>query len=125
MTRFQFLLDEHVGARFQKALLRQQPEMVVWRLGDPGAPPRGTLDPEILFWCERDGFSLVTNNRASMPVHLRDHLAAGHHVPGIFTLNDDMSMGETVEELIVLWIAADPEEYADQLHYLPVSTRKL
>jgi Domain of unknown function (DUF5615) len=121
MSQFQFLLDEHVGAKLQRALLRRQRDMLVWHIGDAGAPPRGTPDPEILLWCERDGYSLVTNNRASMPVHLRDHLALRHHVPGIFTLNDDMSIGETVEELFLLWTAADPVEYADQLNYLPVS----
>ncbi len=56
-----------------------------------------------------------------MPAHLSEHLAADHHVPGIFTLNDDMSIGETVDELLLLWTAADPQEYADQLNYLPVS----
>jgi hypothetical protein len=121
MNQFQFLLDEHVGARLQRALLRRQREMVVWRIGDAGAPPRGSLDPQILLWCERNDFALVTNNRASMPIHLSEHLAAGHHVPGIFTLNDDMSIGETVEELLLLWTAANPQEYADQLNYLPVS----
>ena len=56
-----------------------------------------------------------------MPVHLKDHLAAGHHVPAIFILNPDMTMGETIDELTLLWVASRPEEYADQIKYLPVS----
>ncbi len=87
MSEIKYLLDEHVDPRLRKALKRLASEIVVWRVGDPSAPHLGTLDPEILLWCEERGFSLVTNNRESMPVHLRDHLAARRHVPGIFTLN--------------------------------------
>jgi len=55
-----------------------------------------------------------------MPGHLQDHLAAGHHIPGIFTLNANMSIGETIEELALIWGASEPDEYADQINYLPV-----
>ena len=121
MSQFRFLLDEHVGLSLKRALVRRDADITVWHIGDAGVPPRGTLDPDILTWCERNGFSLVTNNRSTMPVHLRDHLIAGHHVLGIFELNDDMSIGETIDELYLLWRAAEPEEYADQINYLPVS----
>jgi hypothetical protein len=121
MSAIKYLLDEHVNPRLQKALRRQSPETVAWCVGDPGAPLLHSLDPEILIWCEAHGFSLVTNNRASMPVHLRNHLAAGRHVPGIFILNPNMSMGETIDELTLIWSVSEAEEYADQLNYLPIS----
>jgi hypothetical protein len=57
-----------------------------------------------------------------MPRHLHDHLAAGRHVPGIFILNPNMNMGETIEELTLIWGASEPDEYADQLNYLPISS---
>ena len=53
-------------------------------------------------------FSLVTENRGSMPVHLQNHLAAGRHVPTIFILNDGMSIGQTAEELVLISIAVQP-----------------
>jgi predicted PolB exonuclease-like 3'-5' exonuclease len=28
----------------------------VWAIGDPNTPPKGTLDPDILLWCERYDF---------------------------------------------------------------------
>jgi hypothetical protein len=121
MSAIKYLLDEHVNPRLQKALRRQSPEMVVWCIGDPGAPALHSLDPEILSWCEAHSFSLVTNNRASMPVHLRVHLDLGRHVPGIFILNPNMSWGETVDELALIWSALEAEEYANRLNYLPIS----
>lgn len=122
MSEIKSLLDERVNPRLRKGLKRLAPEIVVWRLGDPSAPTLGTLDPEILLWCEERGFSLVTNNRESMPVHLREHLAAGRHMPDIFTLNPNMTIGETADELVLIWGASEAEEYADQLNYLPLSS---
>src|SRR5262245_34920253 len=121
MSEIKYLLDEHVNPRLRKALKRLSPDIVVWRVGDPGAPRLGTSDQEILLWCEEYDFSLVTNNRESMPVHLREHLDAGRHAPGIFTLNRNMTIVETVEELLLIWRASEAEEYADQLLYLPLS----
>lgn len=95
--------------------------MAVHAVGDPGAPSRGTLDPDILTWCEEAGFILVTNNRASIPVHLRGHLANGRQTPGVFMLNADISIGDTIEELGVVWELSDGEEYVDRVSFLPVS----
>jgi len=55
-----------------------------------------------------------------MPVHLQEHLSAGRHAPGIFTLNPNMTMGETADELVLIWGASEAEEYIDQLIYLPL-----
>jgi hypothetical protein len=48
MSAVKYLLDEHVNLHLQKALQRQSPELVVWCIGDPGAPSLHSLDPEIL-----------------------------------------------------------------------------
>lgn len=114
-----FLLDENVDPLFRTQLLQHEPEMVIWKVGDSGAPPRGTLDPDILSWCEEHDFVLVTNNRRSMPVHLTDHVAAGRHVPGILILDAEMTIGETLDELILIWGASHPNEYQDRIVFLP------
>ena len=120
MSRFRFLLDENVIPNLREALHRQMPELVVWIVGDPAAPGRGTSDPEILRWCEVNNFSLITNNRASMPVHLREHLDVGQHVPGIFILNPNMTMSETVNAFALIDGASEPDEYRDLLVFLPM-----
>lgn len=70
MSRLRYLLDEHVDPDVRTQLVRHEPDLVVWLIGDPGAPKRGTADQVILLWCEDNSFSLVTNNRASMPIHM-------------------------------------------------------
>jgi hypothetical protein len=120
MSDIVYLLDENVDPSLRTALHQRWPDMLVWRVGDPGAPEHGTPDPEILLWCEAHGVALITNNRASMPVHLRDHLVVGRHVPGIFVLNADLSLGEIVDELALIWLASKPEIYFDLLNFLPI-----
>lgn len=118
---FGYLLDEHVNPIYRQAIKRREPEIEVWRIGEPGAPPRHALDPAILLWCEQNNCILITNNRASMPVHLADHLDADRHVPGIFVLNSDLSMGQTVDELVLIWTVSEGDEYIDRIEYLPLS----
>jgi len=115
MSEIQFLLDENADPDFLTALWQTLPQITIRRIGFRDAPPYGTPDPGILIWCETYQFSLITNNRHTMPPHLQDHLAAGHHVPGIFILNDRMSIGQTVAALSEIWLSRQPEKYMIRL----------
>lgn len=116
----QYLLDENVAPLYRTQLLHKDARLKVWRVGDPNAPPTGTLDPEILCWCESNDFILVTNNRRSMPIHLADHLAAGRHVPGILIFEATQPIGIIIDELVLIARASFPGEYEDRITYIPV-----
>lgn len=115
-----YLLDENLGPLYKTQLLRRKPELVIYALGDPGTLSKGTLDPEILCWCEENDFVLITNNRKSMPIHLVDHFAQNRHIPGIITLSDGMSIGDTIEELVLIAELSKDNEYQDRIVYLPL-----
>lgn len=118
-------MDENVNPVYINQLRRRKPDLIIRAIGEPDTPLKGTLDPEILIWCEAHNFVLITNNRTSMPVHLVDHINTGHHVPGIFILNPDMGIGETIEELILVSEASFEEEYQDQIINLPILGMRL
>lgn len=115
-----YLIDENVKPAYPFELRRRQLNLVVWVIGEPGTPPKGTLDPNILLWCEQHGFVLVTNIRRSMPVHLADHTAQGCHVPGIILLNPNLGIGRNLEELIVIALGSFDDEYQDRIVHLPL-----
>lgn len=121
MDEIRFLLDENVNPLLRSELLKRNPSIIVWKIGDPAAPGRGTPDPEILSWCEKNSFILVTNNRKSMPLHVKNHLSKGQTLPGILELKPDMSLGETVDELLLIHGAVRAEELKNLILYLPVS----
>jgi len=107
MTPPRFLLDEHVPHAVQSQLL-------------PLAPPKGTLDPDILAWIEKTGYILVTANRHTIPEHVQAHYAAGHHIPGVLLLRPGARLGQIIEQLYLLWAASNAKEYADKFLYLPM-----
>lgn len=48
MSDIRFLLDENLSPRYRTALLRREPQLIVWYVGLPGAPAKGTPDPMLL-----------------------------------------------------------------------------
>jgi len=115
-----YLLDENLAPEWRNQLLRYQPHLMVWMIGDPLAPVPGTLDTEILVWCEEHQFLLVTNNRRSMPGHLADHLAGNRSVPGILTLRKNALMGRVIEDLLLIAEVGTGEEFRNRIRYIPL-----
>ena len=115
-----FLLDEHVNRAIQRQLRRLDRQIDVLAIGDPEAPPTGTLDPDILVWLETHGYLLVTANRSTMPVHFTAHLAMGRHIPGIIWLRPGVSLGRIIDELYLIWVASTADEYQDALLFIPL-----
>jgi len=116
-----FLIDENLPPLIAGQLRQREPGILVYTIGGPDAPPKGTSDPDILNWIEAHNCWLITNNRASMPSHLQDHLVAGKHVPGVFIAPFPLNIGALLEELTLLWGASLPDEYQDHIIYLPLT----
>ena len=115
-----YLLDENMPHAVRNQLLLREPEMQILAIGDEMAPTLGTLDPAILEWIEQNNYILISRNRRTIPRHLRDHLAAGRHVPGIFLLRRQYSWGQLIEDLLLIWSTSKPGEYQDRIEYLPL-----
>src|SRR5713101_7637905 len=66
------------------------------RVGDSLDLPLGTSDPALLLWAEREGRTIVSWDRSSMPGHLAAHLRAGHHCAGVFILRPRIRLPQVV-----------------------------
>ena len=121
MNGIKYLLDEHVSPQLKQSLNIHGPDIEVLRIGDPDAPSRGTKDPEILEWCFAKGFLLITNNRSSMPVHITQRISVGEQAAGIFILNTNLTLGETIDELASVWLTSSFEDHINLIRYLPIS----
>jgi len=117
--KVRFLLDEHLSPRLKTALLRLAPTADVVRVGDPGAPVLGTLDPEVLRYLEISQRMLVTANRASMPAHLEAHWAAGGRLWGFLWIRPGTPLGRLAQELYLIWETSDAEEWIDWVDWIP------
>jgi len=59
----QYLMDDNIDPFYVKQLRRKNRDLVVWAIPEPSTPEKGTLDPEILTWCEINNFILNTGMR--------------------------------------------------------------
>ncbi|MBZ8180866.1 DUF5615 family PIN-like protein [Oscillatoria salina] len=116
-----YLIDENVNPLYANQIRNREPNILIKVVGEKDTPPKSTLDPEILCWCEENNFALVTNNRTSMPVHLADRITASRNIPGIFILNSNLSIDENLAELILVALASEDNEYQDCIIYLPLN----
>lgn len=118
-----FVLDEHLRRRLFGAILRHNATgglpIDVTQVGDPADLPLGTLDPDLLVWCERNGYILVTRDTNTMLGHLTAHFAAGRHLPGLFVVRRGASLGRIVAFLELAAHAGDPADFADRVTYFP------
>jgi len=67
--QIKYLMDENLDPIYQIQLRRKEPDLVVWAIGDPNTPPKGTLDPDILLWCEKSE-GVTSKVKASNCKHL-------------------------------------------------------
>ncbi|NJK70530.1 MAG: DUF5615 family PIN-like protein [Microcoleus sp. SU_5_3] len=116
-----YLIDENVDPIYPSQIRIKQLELIIRAIGEPFTPAKGTKDPAILEWCEEYDFILVTNNRKSMPGHLKEHLQANRHIPGIFILNANLSIGQNIDELILIAECSFVNEYQDRIIHLPLT----
>ena len=114
-----YLIDENLSPAYRDQLLYHEPLLKVLRVGDEGAPARSTQDPEILKWCEQNDFILVTKDPNTIPKHLSDQLAAGHHVPGVIMVNSSVPTRTILDDLILIAGATHEDEFRDQIVYIP------
>src|SRR4051794_11582418 len=118
-----YVLDEHLRGPLWGIILRHNGRGVdpidVTRVGDEPELPIGVSDPDILLWAEREQRILVSEDKSTMPGHLADHLAAGRHSPGVFTVRPGFSLPQVLTFLVLAAYASDPGEWQDQIIYIP------
>lgn len=120
MSKPRFLLDEHVNRAIQRQLRRWNPMLEVLAVGEHGAPPPGTSDPDILRWIEASRHILVTENRRTIPGHLSAHFVAGRHIPGLLWIRPGAALPKVVETLYLIAEASSSDEYTDRALFIPL-----
>ena len=118
--KIRYLLDENVSPRITVGLQRIAPSMDVLRVGDSGAPPLETQDPEILRYLELNQRMLVTNDRASMPDHLDTYWAHGGQFWGVLWIRPRTATGLLIQELHFIWQVSEAEEWLVRTEWIPL-----
>jgi predicted nuclease of predicted toxin-antitoxin system len=112
------LTDENFDGDILRGLLRRLPDLDVVRVQDVGLAH--TPDPAILAWAAGEQRILLTHDRDTVPGFAYDRVRAGQDMPGIFLVNDQMSKGKAIEQLLLAINCLNSEDCNDQVHHFPL-----
>jgi hypothetical protein len=79
----------------------------------------GLPDIEVLSIAAKMGRILVSHDRSTMPGHFAQFLAT-RHSPGLIIVDQDLDIGRAIEELFLIWVATEIEEWQDKIGYVPI-----
>lgn len=118
-----FVLDENLRGRLWQAIQRHNARGIdtvdVVRVGDLTGLPLKSVDPDILDWAEREGRILISKDRKTLGRHLADHLAKGHHSPGIFLIRRRSKLPPIVAFLALVAYTSNASEWQDSIEHIP------
>lgn len=118
MSAVRYLVDESVPEQLVDALIQREPAIEVSNIGREWTLSKGTQDPEVLLFAEKEKLVLITLDKKSMARHVDNHLSAGHHTWGIFNLRKGFAILRYVEDLIFIWSASEAKEWCDRTVWL-------
>src|SRR5690349_17855967 len=103
------ITDEHIHGKIVQGLRAREPTLDVVRVQDVGLS--GAEDPTILEWAAREGRVLVTQDVSTIPDFARQRLDAGLPMSGIFLLRRKLTIGQAIDELLMLALCSEPAEW--------------
>jgi predicted nuclease of predicted toxin-antitoxin system len=112
------LIDEDVHGDIVDGLRRRQPTLDLVRVQDVGL--RHTPDPVILEWAARQGRVVVSVDRKTLAADAWDRVARGFPMPGVAILRILLTIGQAINELELIALVGNPDDFRDQVIYLPL-----
>ncbi len=79
----------------------------------------GVPDADVLAIAAEQDRILVTHDRQTMPRHFGAFLMSGHSSPGVFLVSQQVSIGEVIEALVLIWAASDLSDWKNRIVNIP------
>jgi hypothetical protein len=113
-----FLADEDLDANIIRGLRSREPAIDILSVKTSGL--RGAKDTNLLELAVREDRIILSHDRSTMSQYFVDRWqAGGSHMPGLFLVPQHRNVGEIIEVLLLIWAASEPDEWRDQITYLP------
>jgi predicted nuclease of predicted toxin-antitoxin system len=111
--------DADFHGPLHRALLRHQPDLDLVRVQEAGL--RTASDPEVLEWAASEGRILLTHDRKTMTKFAYERVSAGLPMAGVVVIrNRPGQIGLMVEEILLVALASEADEWKDQVRFLPL-----
>jgi hypothetical protein len=110
--------DENLNGDIVRGLFLRESNLDIVRVQDVGLT--GVDDVQILAWAAENNRIVLTHDRATMPNHAYQRVAAGDAMPGLFVLNDRFPVGRAIDELCLLAACSEQSDWRALVSYLPL-----
>lgn len=113
-----FLADEDFNRAIVRGLSRARPEIDIARVQNVGLRTRD--DAVVLNWAATEGRILLTHDAQTMPRHAYERVVNTLPMPGVFIVQQDESVSQIIEDIILLAECSLENEWDGQVNYLPL-----
>lgn len=113
-----FLADENFNGRILRGIRRTHPDADILRVQD--TPVYEASDPQVLEWAAQEGRILLTHDVETMVGFANERIATGLPMPGVFVAHDTLSVGDVVDDLLIVIRASEMNEWANLVTFLPL-----
>ena len=101
-----------------RGLLRRRPDIDIVRIQDAGLS--GANDPTVLAWSADEGRILLTHDVSTITRYAYERVEAGLPMPGVFEVNLAVSLGQAIDDLLLLVECSFENEWEGQIVYVPL-----
>lgn len=113
-----WLSDENFSGDIVRGLLLRRPDLDLRRVQDVGL--EAADDPTILEWAAINNCIVLTHDRATMPDFAYARVVTGHPMPGIFVVDDRISVRQAIDEILLIEVCSEQAEWVGLVVYLPL-----
>lgn len=110
--RIAFQADADFNDDIVKGVKRRAPEIDFQSANEAGL--EGLDDFVVLKIAANEGRILVTHDRRTMPTHFAEFIIK-NECPGVIVVSKKAQISKVIDDLILIWSAADPEEFRNRI----------
>ena len=115
--RPRFQADADFNHKIVVGLRRREPSIDFMSADDGGIV--GVPDSDVLSIAAESGRILISHDRKTMPGHFM-RFQETRSSPGLIIVSQDLDIGAAIEELLLIWVATDAEEWVEHLGFVPI-----
>jgi predicted nuclease of predicted toxin-antitoxin system len=118
VSRPRFLADHDLNEHIVVGVQRREPAIEFRRVRDIGMS--NSPDAEILEYADRHSLMVVSHDVNTMPAEAYTRLAEGKTIAGLLMVQQIHPVGLIIENLTLIWLASEAEEWKNQVCFLPL-----
>lgn len=111
-------IDEDFNNHIVRGVKLVRSDIDLLRAQDAGLRTRP--DTEVLEWAARENRVLLTHDIETMPLQAYRRVREGLPMPGVFIIEQSVSIGVAIEEILTLAECSAEGEWEGRVNYLPL-----